>query len=159
MQSWRGLFLRVPEIADATHLAFGSHPWLVEPNRTFVRIVSKQPPEPKPGQPVSSKYGSGVRLVINKMPMKVWSDDRKPDKNHSGQFVVDPVWHLDDQHSQLAKARKRLEQPGEGIIIGHLDNGLDGRHSAAPMNLSRGDWRANAVGLLSMHRRRAGRKY
>jgi len=148
MPSWRGLFLRVPEIADATHLAFGSYPVLVEPNRTFVRIVSKQPPEPKPGQPVSSKYGSGVRLVINKMPMKVWSDDRKSDKNHPGQFVVDPMWHLDDQHSQLAKARKRLEQPGEGIIVGHLDNGLDGRHSAAPMNLSRGDWRANAVGLL-----------
>src|SRR4029077_827176 len=113
MPSWRGLFLRVPEIAVATHLAFVSCPVLFEPNRTFVRVVSKQPPEPKPGQPVSSEYGSGVRLVINKMPMKVWPDDRKPDKNHPGQFVVDPMWHLDDQHSQLATARKRFEQPGE----------------------------------------------
>src|SRR3546814_14645930 len=104
MPSWQRLFLLVRESADATQLAFGSYPVLVEPNRTFVRIVSKQLPEPKPGQPVSSEYGSGVRLVINKMPMKVWSDDRNHDKKHPSQFVVDAIWTLDDKHSPLENA-------------------------------------------------------
>jgi subtilisin family serine protease len=145
---WNSLFSRAPEIADAARNAFGEYPVLIEPNRTFVRITSKQPPEPKPGQPVVSEYGWGVRLVISKLPTKVWSDDRRRDPEHRGQFVIDPMWYLDDQHSQLAKARQRFSKPGDGITIGHLDNGLDGRHSAAPMYLVRNDWRANAVGLL-----------
>jgi subtilisin family serine protease len=58
------------------------------------------------------------------------------------------MWHLDDKHSQLAAARDHFERPGEGIVIGHVDNGLDGRHSAAPFRLQRGDSSANAVGLL-----------
>ena len=36
----------------------------------------------------------------------------------------------------------------EGIRIGHLDNGLDARHPASPMNLERGQGLANAVGLF-----------
>ena len=148
LPSWPKLFSRAPEIASATHQAFGAYPVLIEPNRTFGRIASKQPPEPKPGQPVPSQYGNGVKLVINTVPVEAWPDNRSPDSSHPGGFVIDPMWHLDDKHSQLAAARDRFERPGEGIIIGHVDNGLDGRHSAAPFRLHRGDSSANAVGLL-----------
>ena len=146
---WKTLFSRAPEIADATHEAFGAYPLLIEPNKTFSHIAAKQPPEPKPGVAVKSEYGSGTRLVIKNMPMKTWPDNRRPDGARAGQFIVDPMWHLDDEHSQLARARGRFAKPGEGIVIGHLDNGLDGRHAAAPMNLVRGDSRADAVGLLA----------
>jgi hypothetical protein len=145
---WPRLFSRAPEIASATYQAFGAYPVLIEPNRTFGRIASKQPPEPKPGQPVPSQYGSGVKLVINTLPVEAWSDNRALDPNHPGGFIIDPMWHLDDKHSQLAAARDHLERPGEGIIIGHVDNGLDARHPAAPFRLQRGDSCANAVGLL-----------
>jgi subtilisin family serine protease len=145
---WNGLFSRAPEIADAAHDAFGVYPVLIEPNSTFVGIVAKQPPEPRPGEIVHSAYGAGVRLVRNKGPTPVWPDGRKADLQHPGEFVIDPTWYLDDEHSELAAARRRFKRPGEGISIGHLDNGLDGRHSAAPFNLVRGDIQANAVGLL-----------
>ena len=145
---WKILFSRAPEIADATHAAFGAYPLLIEPNKTFSHIAAKQPMQPTPGTPVKSEYGSGTRLVITKMPMKTWPDNRRPDGGKAGQFVIDPMWHLDDEHSQLARARSRFARPGEGIVIGHLDNGLDGRHAAAPLNLVRGDSRADAVGLL-----------
>jgi subtilisin family serine protease len=149
---WKTLFARAPEIADATRLAFGAYPVLIEPNRTFVRIAPKALKESKPGESVPSEYGSGVRLVINKMPTKAWSDGRTRDKRG---FIIDPMWHLDDAHSQLASARRRFARPGEGITIGHLDNGLDGRHPAAPMRLMRGDWHADAVGLLEFAQKKS----
>ena len=145
---WKTLFSRAPEIADATHAAFGAYPLLIEPNKTFSHLTAKKPLVPKPAMTVPSKYGSGTRLVITKMPTKSWPDNRRPDGERAGQFVIDPMWHLDDEHSQLARARDRFARPGEGIVIGHLDNGLDGRHAAAPLNLVRGDSRADAVGLL-----------
>jgi subtilisin family serine protease len=148
---WMRLFARAPEIADATYTAFHAYPVLIEPNKSFAQVGAKAPAEPKPGeavQAVHSKYGSGTRLVINKMPSAAWSDNRQLDGARPGQFVVDPLWHLDDRHSQLARARRQFARPGEGISIGHLDNGLDGRHAATPMNLVRHDWRADAVGLL-----------
>jgi len=145
---WPKLFSRAPEIASATYQAFGAYPVLIEPNRTFGRIAAKQPPEPKPGQPVPSQYGNGVKLVINAVPVEAWSDGRDADPRHPGGLVIDPMWYLDDKHSQLAAARDRFDRPGEGITIGHIDNGLDGHHSAAPFRLERGDSSANAVGLL-----------
>jgi subtilisin family serine protease len=87
--------------------------------------------------------------------MNAWPDDRRPDEKRAGQFVIDPMWHLDDRHSQLARARARFAKPGDGIVIGHLDNGLDGRHAAAPQNLVRGDRAANAVGLLESEMKRS----
>lgn len=147
---WMRLFARAPEIAEATQAAFGAYPVLIEPNKSFGQLAAKVPPEPKPGEPVHSEYGSGTRLVINKMPSKAWPDNRQRENGKRG-FVIDPLWHLDDQHSQLARARRAFARPGEGISIGHLDNGLDGRHAAAPMNLVRNDRAANAVNLLDYY--------
>ncbi len=155
LPSWPKLFSRAPEIASATYQAFGAYPVLIEPNRTFGRIASKQPPEPKPGEPVPSQYGNGVKLVINKVPVEAWPYDRNPDPSYPGAFVIDPMWHLDNKHSQLAAARDDFDRPGEGIIIGHIDNGLDGRHSAAPFRLYRGDSSANAIGLLDYAQKRS----
>lgn len=148
LPSWGRLFSRTPEIAQATQDAFGSYPVLIEPNRTFVRIASKSPPEPNPDEPVPAEDGGKAHLSVNALPMKVWSDNRVPDSQHPGEFIIDPMWHLDVKHSQLSAARKHVPNPGDGIVIGHIDNGLDGRHPAAPQRLARTDWRANAVGLL-----------
>jgi subtilisin family serine protease len=157
--SWPKLFSMAPEIALGTHQAFGAYPILIEPNRTFGRFAAKQPPEPQPGQPVPSQYGNGVKLVINSnaAPMKVWSDAATPDPSRPGELLIDPMWHLDDDHSQLASARNNFDHPGDGIVIAHVDNGLDGRHSAAPMRLQRNDANANAVGLLTTSRKSAER--
>jgi subtilisin family serine protease len=146
--AWPKLFSRAPEIALAAHKAFGAYPVLIEPNRTFGRFASKQTPEPQPGQAVPSQYGNGVKLVIDAPSMKVWSDGATPDPLSPGNSVIDPMWYLDDRHSQLASARKSFDQPGDGVVIAHIDNGLDGRHSATPMRLRRNDPYANAVGLL-----------
>lgn len=152
LPSWGSLFSRTPEIAEAAHDTFGAYPVLVEPNRTFVRIASKAPAEPSPGEQPVPDEGAGVHLAINAPPMKVWSDNRIPDPERPGQFVIDPMWHLDQKHSQLAAARGHVPNPGNGIVVGHVDNGLDGRHPAAPRDMARDDWRANAVGLLEYAR-------
>lgn len=153
--SWTNLQARAPEIADAAAAALHAYPVLIEPNKTFTRVAAKEPAEPKKGEEVTSQYGSGVRLVITKPPMKVWSDDRHPSAAHPGEFEIDPMWYLDDRHTQLARARSQFTHPGEGIRIGHLDNGLDGHHAAAPMNLVRGDRFADAVGLLEYAQKRS----
>ncbi|MEQ1858999.1 MAG: S8/S53 family peptidase [Chthoniobacteraceae bacterium] len=152
---WRTIFSRAAEIAAATKGAFGRYPLLIEPNRSFSQVAAKQPPEPARGERVKSEFGEGVRLVIDKPTLKVWSDARKPDPRHPGKFIIDPMWHLDEDHSQLAKARERLGKAGEGIRIGHLDNGLDARHPASPMNLEGGRRLANAVGLLDFAQRQS----
>lgn len=151
---WRTLFARAPELAEATHAALNSYPVLIEPNRTFVRQVSKVQREPEVGETFPSEYGSGTRLVINKLPMKVWAD---AGRREGGTYVIDPVWHLRREYSQLEAARSRLARPGQGIRIGHLDNGLDGKHPAAPMHLVRDQDRANAVGLLEWAQRKEKR--
>ncbi|MEO6753148.1 MAG: S8/S53 family peptidase [Chthoniobacteraceae bacterium] len=145
---WKMIFSRAPEIARAVHSGFGKYPVLIEPNLSFSRVASKAPPEVTNGEAVPSKYGDGVRLVIGAPHMKVWPDGRQPDPQHPGKFVIHPMWHHDEAHSGIAKAQSHFEHPGEGVKIGHLDNGLDRRHPASPMNLERDDWKANVVGLL-----------
>jgi subtilisin family serine protease len=151
LTSWGGLFSQAPTIADATYTAFHSYPVLIEPNRTFVRPAAKVSSEPPAtAEPVGLDVAPSVTLPITGLPMKVWSDNSENkilDPKRPGELIIDPMWYLDDAHSQLAAARN-VVHPGEGIVIGHLDNGLDARHPAAPAHLARNDWRANAVGLL-----------
>ena len=148
---WQMIFSRAPEIAHAAHRGFGVYPLLIEPNLSFRNVPAKKPAMPlqiTEGERIPSAYGEGVRLVIGSQHLKVWPDARQPDPKHPGKFVIDPMWHFDDHHSELAKAQNHFEHPGEGVTIGHLDNGLLQNHPASPMNLERGDWKANAVGLL-----------
>jgi len=162
--SWGGLFSHAPIIADATRTAFGSYPLLIEPNRTFVRPASKVSSEPPAAaEPVEPDKARGVELPITGPPMKVWSDNSEnkiPDPDRPGEFLIDPMWYLDDKHSQIAAAQKDpdLTHPGEGIVIGHLDNGVDGRHNAVPARLARNDSRANAVGLLEFAQKQSRRE-
>lgn len=144
---WRKIFFHAPEIARAVHSAFGEYPLLIEPNRSFRSRPVMAPVKPEPGRISDMAFGSGVKLVASRPHAKVWPDGRKADGD-SGKFIVDPMWHFDDAHSEFTKAHRRFPHPGEGVMIGHLDNGLDARHPATPMNLVRGDWKANAVGLL-----------
>lgn len=146
---WRMIFSRAPEIASAAQSALGAYPVLIEPNLSFSGMRAKSLSEPVQGKLIHSEYGDGVRLVTRSPHTKAWPDGRRPDPEHPGKFVIDPMWHLDDAHSQLAKAQQRFEHPGEGVTIGHLDNGLDGRHPASPMKLERGRWEGNVASLLS----------
>jgi subtilisin family serine protease len=153
---WSKLYDRGPEIADAAHAAFQeyhAYPVLIEPNNTYTQVVAKEPGKLLPGENIESRYGAGTRLVINQaaLPSPAWSNDAQPDPKRPGQVVVDPMWYRDSRHSQLAQAQARFQRrgelPGDGITIGHLDNGLDGRHSAVPLRLVRGQWRADTTEL------------
>jgi subtilisin family serine protease len=161
LASWGGLFSHAPAIADATYTAFHVYPVLIEPNRTFARPAARLTEEPPAtADPRELDETSGVELRVTGMPMKVWSDNSEnkiPDPDHPGEFLIDPMWYLDDEHSQLATARRDpdLTHPGEGIVIGHLDNGLDVGHPAAPAHLEGDDWRANAVGLLEFAQKKS----
>lgn len=148
---WQKIFSRAPEIARAAHTGFGVYPLLIEPNLSFTNLPAKKPAMPlkiMEGERVPSKFGDGVRLVAGTPHMQVWPDGRQTDPADARKFIIDPMWHFDDRHSEIAKAQQRFEHPGEGVTIGHLDNGLDARHPASPMKMQRGDWKANVVGLL-----------
>jgi len=157
--SWGRLFSRAPEISTAVFKAFHQYPVVIEPNRTFVSTMADALAEGDSSEQGSTENSHGKKhLKITALPIQVWSDNRTADDENPGQFVIDPMWHLDKKHSQLAAAREEVGgPPGEGIVIGHLDNGLDARHPAAPPNLAHNDWRANAVGLLQFARGERGK--
>ncbi len=145
---WRAIFSRAPKIADAVRGGFGVYPLLIEPNLSFKTVPPKKQIKVEEGQRVPSKFGDGVRLVVGAPHMKVWPDGRQTDPDDARKFIIDPMWHFDAAHSEIAQAQQHFEHPGEGVRIGHLDNGLDARHPASPLKLERGDWQANVVGLL-----------
>ena len=145
---WQMIFSRAPEIAGAVKSAFGEYPLLIEPNLSFRSRPAMAPTKAEPGRIADMRLGSGVRLEPNLPRSKAWPVGRVADEKDRMKSAVDPMWHFDDAHSEFTKAHKRIARPGEGITIGHLDNGFDARHPATPMNLVRGDWTGNAVGLL-----------
>ncbi len=156
-QFWRMLFARAPEIAGAVKSAFGEYPLLIEPNLSFRSRPAMAPMKDEPGRFRDMRLGAGVRLEPNLPRSKAWPVGRVADEKDRTNSAVDPMWHFGDAHSEFTKAHKRIPRPGDGIKIGHLDNGFDARHPATPMNLERGEWRANAVGLLDYAQGNAGR--
>ena len=146
---WRSLLALTPEIADATHAALGAYPVLLEPDRTFRTKAAKAPPEPDRKEAEKIEAGGVHRVVAGALPTGAWPGVRRRDPADPRRFIIDPLWHLGDGYSELARARAAAGLPGKGgrIRVGHLDNGLDGAHAGAPEHLARGDWRANAVGL------------
>ena len=108
---WRMIFSRAPEIAQAARSGFGAYPLLIEPNLSFRNVPPKNPAMPAKiaeGERVPSAYGDGVRLVIGSPHLKVWPDGRQPDPKHPGKFVIDPMWHFDDAHSEFSKALQSI---------------------------------------------------
>lgn len=59
---------------------------------------------------------------------------------HGNQLGFDPdwepkqniIWHLDDNYSQLRKARNRVKDIDFNVCIGHLDTGIDKGHDVLP---------------------------
>ena len=144
---WRSLLSRTPEIADAARESLHAYPILIEPNRSFANPGAKPLGQPKVGKPLASEKGDASQTVeLSVGPMKVWPDAIR---RENGQRVLDPRWHQGERYTQLKGARGQFVRPGEGIKVGHLDNGLDGNHPAVPRNLVRGQKYANAVGLLN----------
>ena len=147
-QYWRMLFSRAPQIAEATKSVFGKYPLLIEPNFSFNSSSPMTPKKVEHDKIGKMDFGRGVLLTPNLPRQKPWPVGYARDEKDPARMAVNPMWHFDDAHSGFAKAHRRIHRPGEGITIGHLDTGFDARHPAAPMNLVRGDWRSDAVGLL-----------
>ena len=147
---WSTVFEEAPDIVAATNAAFGEDPLLVEPNHTFrYKASAKTGHEPDPH--VAARTVPGPRQVTyGARTSPAWPDVRLEDNPLKSQRTVDPFWYRSDQFSELESARKAagFARDSERIRIGHLDNGLDGDHPAAPPYLVRGDRWANAVGLL-----------
>jgi hypothetical protein len=155
---WQPLFSRASEISDAAHAAFGVYPTIMEPNKTFVAPVAKQAVGSHAPQYSRARTTGPQSLTYNKQASPSWPDGRRPDPDQPGKFIIDPLWYLSGRYSELGPALKRVGSPtiDRRIRIGHLDNGLDGRHSAVPEHLVRGDWQANAVGLLKYAQDQSG---
>ncbi|OYW72051.1 MAG: hypothetical protein B7Z37_26000 [Verrucomicrobia bacterium 12-59-8] len=128
---WRAARGLVPELADACKDSLGAWPQLIEPSLIFNKSTAKVP-QPSAAPP----DGKGVPVVqLTDGPCTLF-----PWKEKGG--YLDPVWHLDDEHSQLASARERVRQKfgyhENGIRIGILDTGFDARHVARPKHLAAG---------------------
>jgi hypothetical protein len=157
---WSTTLDEAPDIVNAAWDAFHSEPLLVEPNHTFrLKASAKLGSEPDPhdaaktmpGQPAVT-YGArttpawpDVRGAIDKRTGKPAVDPK------TNRPVIDPFWYRRDEFSELESTRIAAGRvrDAERIRIGHLDNGLDGDHPAAPQHLVRDDKWANAVGLLA----------
>jgi subtilisin family serine protease len=71
----------------------------------------------------------------------VFNDQRRDLPHVPGTFA----WHLEDDRTQLRRARGSLTAPTPGIRIAHLDTGYDETHHALPAHL-RLDLQRNFVG-------------
>ena len=120
-----------PELAAATFEVFHAYPQLIEPGLVFKEGAGDKGvfPKPEPG-----RAGDIPEVGVGAMPSKVW-----PDGSRDESGLLDPAWHLDDRHSQLASARdaaRDRRRPGDPRIrIGILDTGFDSRHVGLPAHL------------------------
>lgn len=74
------------------------------------------------------------------------ADDNTPSGQKGAPFDLGDGfgWHLDDEHSGLRAARKRVGAAAGKVTIVHLDTGYDANHLALPPNLD-GDRQRNFV--------------
>ena len=70
----------------------------------------------------------------------VFNDQRRDLPHVPGGFA----WHLEDDRTQLRRARRSVPEPTSPIRIVHLDTGYDEQHEARPAHL-RGDLQRNFV--------------
>lgn len=126
--AWNAVLKLAPEIAEASLTSLGAYPQLVEPGLVFKEDEGKAK-RILPGKLDSSD--TVPDLMVNNLPSAAWSSaGTGEDGFHNA------LWHLDDDHSQLASARKAVRQKtggaGEGIRIGFLDTGFDSRQVGLP---------------------------
>ncbi|MFO1486506.1 MAG: S8/S53 family peptidase [Verrucomicrobiaceae bacterium] len=127
---WKRVRAMAVEIAEAAHEALGVYPQLIEPGLVFNKDVAG----------VKGEHLKEGRMPIHKLPkaqVGALPDPLWPSVKKKGFF--DPVWHLDEKHSQLAHARDMVRtergDAGSRIKIGILDNGFDDRHVAWPAHV------------------------
>jgi hypothetical protein len=138
--AWEMVQRDTPEVANAAYKAFTNYPMVIEPNVIFGRKDMSTNPIPRvpPATPVLDYEPPEV--FIGQGPSPVWPTDKN-----------NPLWYLDDGHSQLLSARKIVEDATEGldgkVRIGILDCGLDGSYAAMPERII-DETNGNAMGIL-----------
>jgi hypothetical protein len=114
-KGWRRVRELTPEVATATYAAFGQWPTVIEPGQVF------RSREYKPTLPLQPEQAP---MRITKYPDKAWDVPKR-----DGKF--DLTWHLNDDHSQLRRARQRViaktKSAGGSLTVAVLDTGYDGR--------------------------------
>lgn len=135
---WRYAERNALPIADEVYARFHKYPTVIEPNLVFkLRSAEHDPAEPGvPDYCKSGKCDAKRRPIVsvNTLPSWCWPFAR----NKEGKIL--PVWHLDDQHTELATARiqAREQQRRDGtkpVRIGILDTGFSAGHATAPRNV------------------------
>ena len=118
---WTQARALAPELAAATHQAFGVYPLIIEPSWVFKPQVFPQ----------GGSAAGNHTLKYNALPSAAWSVGTK---TGDGQGKIDAFWYLDDAHSQLASAREKVKTQHH-VILGILDNGFAAGYAGAPENL------------------------
>jgi Subtilase family len=139
-RGWGRVKALTPEIAQATHAAFGVWPTVIEPGQVF-RTKSRNPAPPLK-EPEK-------KLTITKYPDRAWASVKSGDK-------YDPLWHLNDEYSQLRRAREMVRKEtgsaGGGLTVAILDTGYDARlRHGLPKNLAADSAERDAYQRLQVH--------
>jgi len=128
---WKTVRSMAVEISRDVHEIFGCYPVLIEPGLVFKEEASRSPGHCLLAGATNAPGGL-PKATIRSLPKKVWSSEKTEDGR------VDPLWHLDDEHSQLASARAEVRRQAgaaaKSIKIGILDNGFDARHPIRPVH-------------------------
>jgi|GEM_PF-2381323 len=125
-RGWRKARKLAPDIVEATHAALKVWPTVLEPSPVFKatkrrgnKKVRTAPPE------------DGI-AELGGLQQRAWPAVREGGK-------LQPAWHLGQEYSQLAAARKRVRaktgSAGAGIRVAILDNGFDNRIAGLPQHL------------------------
>jgi hypothetical protein len=133
-------------VVDASRIAFGDFPTMIEPDFVFDQSVAKAdiaPPKPTPSNADSADKPQELRY--HKLPSSAWPNPT----DKSGALLF--AWHLGDDYTQLTSASNEVERHhGDNPIrIGILDDGFSAEQSGVPEQSHLEDSKAgDAMGML-----------
>lgn len=128
---WRFAEHHAPNIADAVYSKLRVYPLMMEPNQVF-HVNEADKPMPTIADDMAQPCGPG-EVVVSSPPSRFW-----PSIKRDG--VIQPLFHRDENHTQLAKAYETVKsqprsQRGNPVRIGFLDTGFSNRHATAPLHV------------------------
>ena len=137
--AWAQARAITPELANLTHDLFGAYPMVIAPNLIFGhKDVTKN---------MTNAMRHAHSAAVSTPPVVVVGSSQSP----AWPTKEDPLWYLGDKFTQLASARKSVEDATPGmdgkIRIGILDCGFDGSQVMRPENID-DDPLGNAINVL-----------